>query len=118
MARIAGNPTSMGLMVLGLTLMITPLALWVAWTETILLVVLAVGILAGVLYCLLVRYDKSALPVRRDAPDGRRLDDLPDETVEQLQRLHPFIHHHRASGGPKYQRAMAHLKRLLYREPR
>ena len=115
MAKYADNLSGLGLLLLGLVLMVTPLALWVAWTEALLIAVLAAGILAGVLYCVLIRYEKPAAPVRSGGSDDLRLADLPDEDIEELQRLHPYIHHHRASGGPKFRRAMAHLKSLLYK---
>ena len=117
MARFAGNLTTLGLIVLGLVLVATPLALWVAWTEAILIAVLATGLSAGGLYCLLVRLEKPALPARGQDCGRLRVEPLPDETIDELQGLHPFIHHHRASGGPKFRRAMVHLRRLLYRDP-
>ncbi len=43
MAKFADSLITHGLIFLGLVLMATPLALWVAWTETIFLAVLATG---------------------------------------------------------------------------
>ncbi len=40
MAKFADSLISRGLMLLGIAMMLTPLALWVAWTETIFVVVL------------------------------------------------------------------------------
>ena len=115
MAKFADNLTNLGLLLLGLVLTATPLALWVAWTETLFLVVLATGAIAGVLYCLLLQFEKPAGPAQRQAIDHVRLGSVPDRNIEELQRLHPFIHHHRASGGPRFRAAMYRLKRLLYR---
>lgn len=117
MAKLADNLTTLGLVFLGLVLTATPLALWVAWTQTIFLAVLAIGVMAGVLYCLLVGFERPAGPARREASDDFGPGDVPDSYIEELQGLHPFIHHHRASGGPKFRRAMYHLKRYLYGAP-
>jgi len=117
MAKLADNLATLGLIFLGLVLMVTPLALWVAWTESLFLAVLATGVTAGVLYCLLVGFEKPADPARSETSDDLRLGDVPDRYIEELQGLHPFIHHHRASGGPKLRRAMDHMKRYLYGAP-
>ena len=114
LAKLADGLITPGLMLLGLVLMVTPLALWVAWTGTILIVVLAAGATAGVLYCVLVRFEKPADAAQSEPADCVRVKNLPDKIIEELQRLHPFIHHHRPSGGPKFRTAMYHLKRHLY----
>ncbi len=114
MARFADSLISLGLILLGLVLMVTPLALWVAWTDTILFVVLAIGVTAGVLYCVLVRFEKPADPGQSELSDHVRAKILPDKIIMEIQKLHPFIHHHRPSGGPIFQIAMYHLKKRLY----
>ena len=43
MAKYADSLITLVLILLGLVLMATPLALWVAWTDTILFAVLAAG---------------------------------------------------------------------------
>jgi len=67
MAKHADNLLSFILIALGLIIMATPLALWVAWTDIILAAVLAAFIAAAVLYCVLVRYEKPLLPGRGGA---------------------------------------------------
>lgn len=117
MAKFADSLITLGLILLGLVLMVTPLALWAAWTDTVLFVVLAAGVTAGVLYCVLVRFEKPADPERGEPSDEIRLGKLPDKILEDLQRLHPFIHHHQPSVGPKFRAAMDRLKKHLYRRP-
>lgn len=114
MANFTGSLVTLGLLLLGLVLMATPLALWVAWTDTLLLVVLAAGVTASVLYCVLVRFERPAVPGQSDSADSARIAQLPGKLIEELQALHPFVHHHRPSGGPKFRAAMNRLKRLLY----
>ncbi len=114
MAKIADSLVTLGLMLLGFVLMVTPLALWVAWTDTIFIVVLVTGAAASVLYCVLVRFERPANPAQSEASDYVRAVILPDKIIAKLQRLHPFIHHHRPSGGPKFLTAMYQFKRHLY----
>jgi hypothetical protein len=97
--------------------MMTPLALWVAWTQAIFLGVLATGAAALVLYGVLDGFERPANPARRETSDDVRALILPDEIIGELQDLHPFIHHHRPSGGPKFHKAMSHLKKHLSRGP-
>lgn len=63
---------SNALLILGLILMVTPLALWVAWSQTVLLVVLGAGIGAAVLYCVLIRFEPEENPSsKRGLPQVR-----------------------------------------------
>ena len=117
MAKFADGLITRGLIFLGLVLMVTPLALWVAWTETIFLAVLATGATALVLYGVLDRFERPANPAQSETSDDVRAVILPDEIIEELQDLHPFIHHHRPSGGSKFHTAMYRLKNQLYRGP-
>ncbi len=115
MAKFANSLISRGLMLLGIAMMLTPLALWVAWTETIFVVVLVTGATAAALYGVLARFER--LPAQSEPSDYVRAVILPDKIVVDLQSLHPFIHHHRPSGGPKFHTAMYHIKKHLYGGP-
>ncbi len=117
MAKFADRLIALGLILLGFVMVVTPLALWVAWTDTILLAVLATGVAAGVLYCVLVRFERPATPAQVGTAGDVRVENLPEKMIRELQKLHPFIHHHRPSGGPKFRAAMLHMKRYLYRDP-
>ncbi len=117
MAKFADGLITRGLIFLGLVLMVTPLALCVAWTETIFISVLATGATALVLYGVLDRFERPVNPARRETSDDLRAVKMPDEITAELQDLHPFIHHHRPSGGPKFRTAMSRLKKHLYRGP-
>ncbi len=117
MAQFVDSLITRGLILLGLVLMVTPLALWVAWTETIFLAVLATGATALVLYGVLDRFERPVNPARRETSDDLRAVKMPNELIVELQDLHPFIHHHRPSGSPKFRTAMNRLKKHLYRRP-
>ena len=115
MDKFADSLITLGLTLFGFILVLTPLALWVAWTETIFLVVLVTGATAAALYGVLARFERP--PAQSEPSDYVRPAILPDKFILELQKLHPFIHHHRPSGGPKFHTAMYHFKKLLYRGP-
>ena len=85
--RIAESLVTLGLTLLGLVLVATPLALWVAWSDTMLFAVLAAGAAAGVLYCLLARFEQPARPAQGKASGIVRREALPDWILGDLQRL-------------------------------
>ena len=117
MAKYAGNLITLGLLLLGWVVMVTPLALWVAWSETVLLILLAACAAAAVLCCVLVHFEKPAGSAEGEVSADGRPARLPDKIIAELQGLHPFIHHHRPSGGPKFRRAMDRLKSQVHRRP-
>lgn len=114
MTRFADTLVSFGLVVLGLILMATPLAIWVAWSGTVLVIVLATGTAAGVLYCVLVRFEKPASTKGREAPAKAPPEGLPEPVMDELQKLHPFVHHNRQSESPEFHAAMRRVKKRLY----
>lgn len=84
MGRLAAGLISRVLPILGLTLMVTPLALWVAWSQTVLLAFLGTGFVAAVLYCVLIRYE-----VTRDKEPRRSYlptVGLSDKTLRDLRK--------------------------------
>ncbi len=114
MVKFADSLITYGLLLLGWVLMATPLALWVAWTETIFLAVLMTGATALVLYGVLDRFERPANPTQSESSDYVRARILPVKSIVELQNLHPFIHHHQPSGGSKVHTAMNRLKKHLY----
>ena len=113
MGKFADSLITLGLTLFGIVLAVTPLALWVAWTETIFLGVLVTGATAAGLYSVLASFEKP--PAQGEPSDYVRPVILSDKFILKLQSLHPFIHHHRPSGGPKFHTAMYHFKKHLYR---
>ncbi len=89
MAKFADSLITHGLIFLGLVLMATPLALWVAWTETIFLVVLGTGATALVLYGVLDRFERPANPAPIETSDYIRAVNLPDKIIAEFQSLPP-----------------------------
>ena len=77
---------------LGFVVMITPLALWVAWSVTVMLVVLGAFVGAAVLYCILIYFEKPAAsgPVKHS--DNAQLPHSPAQLLHRkimfgLQKL-------------------------------
>ncbi|MCG8354140.1 MAG: hypothetical protein MI920_01080 [Kiloniellales bacterium] len=116
-AKLTDGLVAAGLLVLGLVLMVTPLALWVAWSPMVLVIILATSVVAGALYCLLVRFERPVAPTSREPADRGRREDLPEQIVDELQSFHPFIYHNRLSRERKFDGAMRRLKRYLYGTP-
>ncbi len=102
-----------GLTAFGIVLALMPLALWVAWSETVFVVVLTSGLTAGVACCLLAHDWRPAFDARGGTPGPRPTRVSTDEFIAGLHELFPLIHHHRRLGDPVFQRKMDALKRLL-----
>ena len=98
---------------LGIILLMSLPAIWVAWTGKMLLVVFAIAATAGVFYCALYAYHQA---LRRDhprVPIPERTQILTDRFVAELHGLFPLIYHNRRLGDPVFQRKMDRLKPLM-----
>ena len=117
MARFADALRTIGFTLLGMVVAATPIALWVAWTHTIFFGVILVGAVAAALYCYFADFANLRPMTPRAFPDEVRRATLDDGFVRDVQRLHPFVHHHRPHGGPIFSAMMAPLKRYLFTKP-
>ncbi len=115
LTKLVDGLTTFGVNLFGAALMITPLALWVAWTETVLYIVLAAGFMAGTLYCLLYMYEQRTDLAQSPSTTSGPAKTVPDDFVAELHDLFPLTYHHRRLGDPAFQRKMDRLKRLLQR---
>ena len=92
--------------VLGLVLAATPLALWIAWTATLVLCVMLLALLCVVLLALLVE----------SAPPGEHRDGetaaLPPEFIEEVHRLFPLTYHHSRHETARFRQAMQKIAEL------
>jgi hypothetical protein len=113
--KLAGKLVSWSLGALGLTMMATPLALWIAWSETVFFIVLIVGGVAAALYCFLVDYEPPPGP-QRAGPPYHRLEAWMDQMVARVQRLYPFVHRNHLPGTARFYMAMHRLRRRLFSE--
>ena len=117
MSKTGDNLIAMGLAILGLILMATPLALWVAWSGPVLLLVLGIGLAAGVLFCILADYERPPDPSERTRTAEPRRATAADEVTEEIHGLHPFVYHNRLSATARFRAAMTRLRERLYGQP-
>jgi len=102
-----------GLTVLGLIATITPLALWLAWSEPVFIFVLGSGIAAVTAIWVLAGFEESLKDDERDGASHGPAQTLSDESLSELSELGPFVYHHCSTGGPRFQTTMRALKSRL-----
>ena len=104
---------SIGITVLGIVLAAVPLALWVAWTRSAFLIVLAVGAACVVLLGVLI----SRLPSNTDGSTSENCDEprpvITDEFVEEIHGIFPLTYHHSRIEKARFRRAMDRLRALM-----
>jgi hypothetical protein len=112
-AGLAYRFRAWGIALLGIVLSLVPLALWVAWTETMLAMVVAVAVVSAILIVLLA--DSGTEPAEgrlpRDGPAGQSI--LPDESVREIHRIFPLTYHHSLNERARFRRAMDKVRLLL-----
>jgi len=101
------HPREAGLTVLGLIVMVTPLALWVAWSESVFIFVLASSVVAVIAICVLAGHDGRRNEDEHHAGPTQKLS---DESLSELSDLGPFVYHHCSTGGSRFQTSMRTLK--------
>ena len=94
--------------VLGIVLALVPLALWVAWTEIMLMMVLAVAAVAAVLLTVLAELENRAV---ENNGDGSR-EALTDEAMVEIHRVFPLVYHHSLNENARFRGAMERVRRL------
>jgi hypothetical protein len=117
MARIADALRTICFTLLGMVVAATPLALWIAWTHAVFFAVLLIGAAAAALYCFFADVANLRPMPPHAFPDTVRKATIADKVVRDVQRLQPFVHHHRPAGGPKFSAMVAQLKRYLFSTP-
>ena len=95
----------------GIILALTPLAMWVAPTIAILVLIIVVGIVAAAVLCLLDFYDEHVGDLKQAGPEVSKLSF--DEFMATMHRLYPLSYHHGRRRDPVFAREMERLKRLL-----
>jgi hypothetical protein len=98
---------------LGIVLAVTPVALWIAWTATLVVCVMLVAIVSAALFVLLTEL----LHQRTQNQSGREGTGsgatLPDEFIEEVHRLFPLTYHHSRLETSRFRQAMKRLSRLI-----
>lgn len=109
-ATVADRLRSIAVTALGIVLALVPPALWVAWTETGLLAVAAVGVVAAALLVGLADYGGSKEGRNKAACADSR---LPDEAIAELHRIFPLTYHHSLVEKARFHQAMNKLRQRL-----
>jgi hypothetical protein len=102
----------MAMTVLGIVLSLVPPALWFAWSETVLLVVAAIGMVSAAM--LIVVADLTGSDENRRPPDdlaGRR--SLSEHAVAEIHRISPLTYHHSLIEKARFRRAMDKVRQLI-----
>jgi len=94
---------------LGVILAIVPLALWVAWSETVFVTVLAVGTVAMGLILALI-----SLGPEDDQRPRTTMVSAP-ELIAEIQQLAPITDHHRQLGDPRLAKMLAVMRAMMRR---
>jgi len=98
---------------LGISLAVTPVALWIAWTAALVVWIMLAAMVCAVLFALLsdflARNDRKQCGP--EGADGRAV--LPDEFIEEVHRLFPLTYHHSRHETTRFRRAMRRLSGLI-----
>jgi hypothetical protein len=100
----------------GLVVAVTPLALWVAWSDVMLLGVLLAGAAAAVL-CGLLADDEDSDPAR-PRESGPAAPEAGERFLGELTDLGPWIHHNRLRPDARFAARMDRLRQALQPERR
>lgn len=104
------------MIVLGLVLVLTPLALWVAWSAKVLFLVLATGVAAavGLVVCRwFTDDDRLAADGGSTRPQRTGPAPMSNEFLAELSGMAPWTYHNRLTGDARFTAKMARLRKLL-----
>ena len=93
---------------LGVILAVTPVLLWVAWTDTVLFIVVAVAIVSAGLFVSL----EERLHRPSDGP-GVGNARLPDQFVDEIHQIFPLTYHHSMRPRAPFRQTMEKLSRMI-----
>ena len=95
---------------LGVILAVTPVMLWVAWTDTVLFIVVALAIVSAGLFVSL----EERLHRPSDGPGaGVGNARLPDRFVEEIHQIFPMTYHHSMRPRARFRQTMEKLSRMI-----
>ena len=95
---------------LGVILAVTPVLLWVAWTDTVLFIVVAAAIVSAGLFVSL----EERLHRPSDGPGaGVASASLPDRFVEEIHQIFPLTYHHSMRPRARFRQTMEKLSRMI-----
>ncbi len=100
--------------ILGFVLVLTPLALWAAWSEQSWFLVMVAGIVSviGLLLCHWLTDDDRHIADDRTERAPRPAT-VSDEFLAELSSMGPFTYHNRLTGDRRFRMKMERLRKLL-----
>ena len=96
--------------VLGVILAVTPVMLWIAWSGTVLFIVVAVAIVSAGLWVSLEEHLHRPSAGSRAAVGGAR---LPDGFVDEIHQIFPMTYHHSMRPRARFRQTMEKLSRMI-----
>ena len=109
--RRIGHARTLTASVLGMIVVATPLAMWVAWTGWMFVGALFVGVAAAALHCALDQVGVSTAGEPHRSPET--VSPLDDGIVAELSNLQPFVYHNRLSAERRLQSTLDKIKERL-----
>lgn len=110
---LADRLRSIAMTMLGIVLSLIPPALWFAWTETGLLVVVAVGVVSAALLALLADSGASGAEDRQAAQRIATRKSVSDASIVEIHRIFPLTYHHSLIEKARFHQAMEKVRHLL-----
>lgn len=104
---------SIGMTLLGIVLALIPPALWVAWTETGLLVVVAVGVACAAALVVLADSQPQVVEDRHHHDDLKTRKTLSDASIVEIHRIFPLTYHHSLVEKARFRQTMDKIRRML-----
>jgi hypothetical protein len=99
--------------VLGVVLAATPVALWIAWTAAQVVWIMLAAAVCAVLLALLVDSSRSGAGNQGSPAGAGGKVVLPEQFIEEVQRLYPLTYHHSRLETSRFREAMKRLSRLV-----
>jgi hypothetical protein len=99
--------------ILGIVLSLVPPALWIAWTETMLLLVAAVGVVSAAMLVVLADSEPQGVEDPEAAARLAERRNLADRSVAEIHRVFPLTYHHSRVEKTRFRQAMESVRQLL-----
>ena len=110
---VAEQLRSIGVTILGIILSLVPPALWVAWTETVLLIVVAVGAVSAASLVVLADSRTQDAEDRQAVAGVATRKILTEESIAEIHRIFPLTYHHSLIEKTRFHQAMEKIRQLL-----
>lgn len=104
---------SITMTILGIILSLVPPALWFAWTDTMLLAVVAAGVVSAAALIVLADCEARSIEDPQAADDIAKRRISADRSVAEIHRVFPLTYHHSMVERSRFRQAMERVQQLL-----